>query len=455
MAFDPCREWLGIDPVDLADPCSVLGLPAGDHPAAVIAEAAAARLKQLGEIAPGPFGKAHETLVRRVEEARDRLLETAIPTPEPITTEPVGGAPMEARPAEPWNSTGPPMTAAKPAYPEAELDPLSRISTVRPRRRRQPSRSSGSTAVLMSVTALLAAAVAVLVVVVVKNPFQQPDRAGAKVALRTDPAPSVRPQPLKASETGRKPEPEQPPAANRPRKPKARPSPPPPDSPAGPPASSLANDEPAREPPAISQPPAEDKARREREMQAAETVNAERRRAIDTLLTEAFASLQKEQFDAANGSIKKAYETAGDDVEAATRAEAWRALATYARDFIGHREQAFSAAAAGREYQAGGKVFAIIEITPTLVTYKFEGRIMRVPRDQLDPALAMAIVEKWFAADGRAANHLFLGAHWLCLDPPQPKRARAEWQIAGDGGEDVDLLLALCDDPVIQQAGKR
>jgi hypothetical protein len=89
------------------------------------------------------------------------------------------------------------------------------------------------------------------------------------------------------------------------------------------------------------------------------------------------------------------------------------------------------------------------------VTYKFEGRIMRVPRDQLDPALAMAIVEKWFAADGRAANHLFLGAHWLCLDPPQPKRARAEWQIAGDGGEDVDLLLALCDDPVIQQAGKR
>jgi hypothetical protein len=265
MAFDPCREWLGIDPIDLADPCSVLGLPAGDHPAAVIAEAAAARLKQLGEIAPGPFGKAHETLVRRVEEARDRLLETAIPTPEPITTEPVGGAPMEARPAEPWNSTGPPMTAAKPAYPEAELDPLSRISTVRPRRRRQPSRSSGSTAVLMSVTALLAAAVAVLVVVVVKNPFQQPDRAGAKVALRTDPAPSVRPQPLKASETGRKPEPEQPPAANRPRKPKARPSPPPPDSPAGPPASSLANDEPAREPPAISQPPAENLAGSERQ----------------------------------------------------------------------------------------------------------------------------------------------------------------------------------------------
>jgi len=456
MAFDPCREWLGIDAVDLADPRRVLDLPAGDHPTAVIADAAAKRLEQLGQIAPGPFGKAHQTLVRRVEEARDRLLETAVSVSEPVASDPVGLPAGRAGPAEPWNPTLPPMAAAKPAYPEGELNPLSRISTVRPRRRRQPSRSSGSTGVLISMTALLAAAVAVLAVVVVKNPFGQPDSPEVKVAIRTDrQAPARPPQPT-ASEAGGKSEPKRPPAADRPRKPEPRPSPTPPDAPAGPRVNRQPTDDKAApEPPAASEPPAEDKARREREMQAAETVNAERRRAIDTLLTEAFAALQEEAFDAADASIKKAYQTAGDDVDAATRAEAWRGLATYARDFLSHREQAFKAASAGREYRAGGKVFAIIEITPTLVVYKSEGKIVRVPRDQLDPALAMAIVEQWFAADGRAANHLFLGAHWLCDTPPNPRRARAEWRIAGDGGADVDLLLALCDDPVIQQAGKR
>ena len=442
MAFDPCREWLGIDPVDLADPCSVLGLPAGDHPAAVIAEAAATRLKHLGEIAPGPFEKARQTLVKRVEEARDRLLETAVPASEPVASEPVGLPAGRAGPAEPWNPTLPPTAAATPTGPEAKLPPLSGTSSVRPRRRRRGSRSSGLTCAVISIMALLAAAVAVLAVVVVQNPFGQPDSTNARVALRTDrKAPARSPQP-KASDAAGKSKPARPPAAVQPRQPKTRPSPAPPDAPADPPGNRPpADDKAAPEPPAASQPPAEDKARREREMQAAAAMTAERRRAIDTLLTEAFTSLQAEEFDAADASIKKAYQTAGDDVEAATRAEAWRALATCARQFIGHRDEAFKAASAGREYEAGGKVFAIIEITPTLVVYKFEGRIVRVPREQLDPALAMAIVDKWFAADGRAANHLFLGARWLCDTPPNPRRARAEWRAGICYSLRIDLLI--------------
>ena len=87
--------------------------------------------------------------------------------------------------------------------------------------------------------------------------------------------------------------------------------------------------------------------------------------------------------------------------------------------------------------------------------YKLAGKIELIPRDRVDPRIAMAIVESWFDTDGRAANHLFLGARWLCLDPPDTRRARADWQIAGDGGEQVGPLLMLLDDPVIRRAARR
>jgi len=42
MAFDPCRDWLGIAAVDLADPRKVLGLPPGVLSADAVSTAAAA-----------------------------------------------------------------------------------------------------------------------------------------------------------------------------------------------------------------------------------------------------------------------------------------------------------------------------------------------------------------------------------------------------------------------------
>ncbi|NCY03417.1 MAG: hypothetical protein EBX36_11050 [Planctomycetia bacterium] len=203
-----------------------------------------------------------------------------------------------------------------------------------------------------------------------------------------------------------------------------------------------------------------EEARRKAEMAAAadaQQADQERARmqeAVDKSLGDAFKALQRGEFDTADRAIAAAGNHVGDDVEAATRIERWRLLATYAREFVGFREQAIAAANAGREFQVDGKPFAVIEITPAMFIYKLAGKIERVPRERVDPRIELAVVEGWFEADGRAANHLFLGARWLCLDPPNPSRARAEWRIAGDGGEQVAPLNALLEDPVIRRAGR-
>ena len=177
--------------------------------------------------------------------------------------------------------------------------------------------------------------------------------------------------------------------------------------------------------------------------------------AVDAALREAYAALQRQEFDTADRAIAAAGRQVGDDVEAATRVERWRLLAAYVRNFAGYREQAFKAANAGREYDLGDTRFAVIEITPEKFVYKLRGKTERVAPEQVDPRISLAIVEAWFAADGRAANHLFLGAQAFCIDPPDLRRARCEWLVAGQGGEQVAPLLALLDDPVIRRAGGR
>jgi len=97
----------------------------------------------------------------------------------------------------------------------------------------------------------------------------------------------------------------------------------------------------------------------------------------------------------------------------------------------------------------------VIEITPEKFVYKLRGKTERTTPDKVDPRIALAIVEAWFAADGRAANHLFLGAQAACLDPPDLRRASREWQVAGQGGAQAAPLLALLDDPVFRRAGDR
>ncbi|MEX1076194.1 MAG: hypothetical protein WED27_07045, partial [Pirellulales bacterium] len=142
MPFDPCREWLGIDAVDLGDPHRVLGIPFSQTNADAINDAAEARLAGLRGISPGPFARAHEALQARVTEARDSLLTTAVQMPS----------------AEPVD------VAAAPDLPLSS--PF--VSVRRPVARRS-KRPNGSAGILITVGSLLAASVAVVAFFVVSG----------------------------------------------------------------------------------------------------------------------------------------------------------------------------------------------------------------------------------------------------------------------------------------------
>jgi hypothetical protein len=476
MAFDPCREWLGIDAIDLADPWRVLGLTAGSGNAEVIARAATARLEALARIEPGPFAKAHAALVAKVEDARDSLVarvlldaghsEPVVPPP-PLTVDPTAGdAGVTSLPAPP-----PSMAMDSPTFAPADV----RVANHVARRRSRPApaaKNAGGGLLLGSLALLAAAAVLMLALMLGPDSFRRQVTVFNQATIPLEPgaSPSVRKPASTATTT------------NRPPVPLDRMPPPVSDlarsAPALVPTTSVTEQE-ARPRMAESQ-MAESQARRDSELgeqqgtggtppagtqrgQELDAAEAKRRAeqerirmqgSLDTSIGEAYAALQRGEFDTADRAIAAAVNQVGDDVAAATRLERWRLFVTYAREFIGYRDQAFAAAQAGRDYTIDGKTFALIEITPEMFIYRLAGRNERVPRERLNPRIELAVVEKWFAADGRPANHLFLGARWLCLDPPNLSRARAEWRIAGDGGEEVAPLLALIDDPVIRRAAR-
>lgn len=82
--FDPCRQWLGIDAVDLGNARLVLGVSRQEVDPLAVLRAAEARLNLLRTISPGPFEMARAGLIKRVEEAREKLLaEIAASPPRP------------------------------------------------------------------------------------------------------------------------------------------------------------------------------------------------------------------------------------------------------------------------------------------------------------------------------------------------------------------------------------
>lgn len=463
MAFDPCREWLGIDAIDLADPRLVLGVPPDAHDADLIARAAAARLEALQRVSPGPFAKAHTALVARVEEARDKLLAQApaaaalpppVPTPSGFRAAPVPAAvaPASASPTE-------------IPEPQAAADAPFSLPGPRSLRAALPRRRSSGGGLVLGAIALLGAAAAVLAVFVFRDarqvaagPARPVDRAAANRASAGSAGSSAEPVDDESVDRPRRQRNREPRAAEvaKPRDVEAE--------------ERRLEGEAEQAPTAIDaearraaeeRTAAEARMRADRERQQAE---ADRRRAeqeqatmsaaLDKSLTEAYVAIQRQEFDTALRAITAAEKNVGDDVDAATRVERWRLFAAYAKEFFAYQAQAFAAANSGREFEADGVRFSVIEIKPDLFVYKVAGRIERVSRKTVDRRIEMAVVDHWFAADGRAANHLFLGARWLSFDPPDVQRARREWQIAGDGGETVAPLMVLLDDPVIRRAGR-
>lgn len=434
MSFDPCREWLGIDALDLSDARRVLGIAPTESDPRVIAAAAERRLTMLAALAPGPFARARAALMERVTEARDGLLAELPPAPElpaPLPPSPV---------VLPWSAPPPPVvpppvpSAAPVVAPQVFVAPATLelpqlgASRTAPRRR---ARRGGQGPVIALLAALAVAAAGL-------GGFMLRDRVGvggsrtvavATAGSRTTSPPDAAappPEPIRRPQ-----EVTRPPTSETSPKPKPRGDTRPAD-----------DEEPAGTPPGarpadpVTAPPA--------------PADADAARAIDEQLGKAFTSLRERDFAAAAQAVAAAGARAGDDPEAGARVGRWRLLVNVARDVPRYLDDALQASS-GNEFDVGGTRIGVIEVTADRLIYRARGRTERVSRERAPSPVLGAILATWFANDGRADNFVFLGAFRLLADPSDPAGARRDWQSAARGGVDSGShLLLLLDDPIVR-----
>ncbi len=422
--FDPCRQWLGIDAVELGDPRSVLGLLPSEADPLVVLRAADARLTLLRGIAPGPFDMARNALIKRVEESREAVLAQIASAPPPPV--PVGSTyRMPPPPGGPARVPQPPQIPVVPAMADDGDDEGFVSVKTRPVYRKQ---SSGIGGLLLLLAVLAAAAGGLAWYLKNGKPLKTAlsmTRGGEKRRVVRDDvdAESVR-------QTVPIPRPESPPAPAP-----ERAAEPPAESPTEPPAPTPAAEEP--EPTATP------------ETAAADEADAE---AIVPFLERALAFLQDERFDDADDALGQA----GDEAmgkTAANRLAQWQSLVTYSKGFAELRDQALAAARPGLEFEIDGKGVGIVEIDEAKVIYRVAGKNKTVPRSRIPGKLLLAIVTGWF--DRKPANQLYLGAYHATKPRPDLDKAREAWELASRRGADASDLLPLLDDPVLLKAAGR
>ncbi len=476
--FDPSREWLGIDAVDLADPFRALGLAATEADPAVVTAAAERLLARLRGVAPGPFRLAHESLRKRIEACREEVLAVVATRPRPaavggfvppplpgLATAGAGGPPAAAMPAPPppplpRPAAGPVATSPVPGADEVESPAFQFNRPIR----RTPA-STGAAAALVSLLAVAAVVVAAYVLwPALAELVKRPRQVATETPVPSSPGAAVPPPAAATPErdsdpafTSRDPLPAQPlegqPVDAEPVRPRRPPRP----RPVARMEPGTADDSDRSEPipfepgpptpvPAPPQPSREQRARAAAGVQQA--------------LGEAYAAIRSDEFDTADERVAAAASLAAENDDLTRRILPWQQFARDARAFIQYREQALDAANAGGDYEvrtADGTMtrISVIESTPEKFVYRSAGRNIRGPRAKIPGPILTAIVREWFAADGRPANSVFLGVHLLTKEKPNLAAVRREWDRARQGGEDVSNLEPLLDDPIIRAAAEK
>ena len=174
---------------------------------------------------------------------------------------------------------------------------------------------------------------------------------------------------------------------------------------------------------------------------------------VGKALQAAHAALRRGEFDTADRQIAAADRLAGDDERLADRATHWKQLAVYARQFPNLRDEAMKVAVG--DLDVGRTRISVIESTPDIFKYKSAGTIKRIPPADVPRPIVNAIVRNWFAANDQPGNHVYLGCDLILLDPPDIAAAREEWRIAKRGGQNVEFLEPLLDDPIIRDAARQ
>lgn len=432
--FDPCRQWLGIDAVELGDPRSVLGLLPSEADPLVVLRAADARLTLLRGIAPGPFDMARNALIKRVEESREAVLAQIASAPPPPV--PVGSTyRMPPPPGGPARVPQPPQIPVVPAMADDGDDEGFVSVKTRPVYRKQ---SSGIGGLLLLLT-MLAAAAGVLawywkngqqfkqVLSMAGGSTKKPatkENAVARPPSRTEP--EAEPEPKPPFET----DPESQPSAS--------------DT-----VSAVASEDPPADPP---EPPPAAAEPAPSDSPDAATMDEDDNESLVPLLKRALDALQDERFDDADDALGQA----GDEAmgkTAANRLAQWQSLVTYSKGFAELRDQALAAARPGLEFEIDGKGVGIVEIDEAKVIYRVAGKNKTVPRSRIPGKLLLAIVTGWF--DRKPANQLYLGAYHATKPRPDLDKAREAWELASRRGADASDLLPLLDDPVLLKAAGR
>jgi hypothetical protein len=439
--FDPSREWLGVAAIDLGDPLRVLGLPGDVSDPAIVTAAATRLLDRLRGIDPGPFKRAQEALVLRIESCRDELLASiAARRPQAVPPPPPAGGAAAIHAAPTAAPSGPPPLAGPAAMhdgcPAEHLAPAAEPEVIVVRRSALVPRAQPSVVpTLLSLLALTLVGVA---------------------AYRFWPRPAGQRSPRDEPRVAVLPRPPQPPAndVTDPQPPSdaslapALPTPPPAASPPAPPLSGAAPvpvspSQPPATRPSPPPPPAPSTPDPQARARAAELV--------EDALRAAYDAIRADDFNTANRQVATAARLATADNALTQRVTCWRQFAHYARQAADYREQALDAANRGGDYDVGNKRIAVIESTRERFVYRREGRnVAFTPRSAAPDPVLTAILRTWFARADKPGNHVFLGVHLVARREPNLRLAAAAWERARQGGEDVSLLVPLLTDAVIR-----
>jgi hypothetical protein len=170
---------------------------------------------------------------------------------------------------------------------------------------------------------------------------------------------------------------------------------------------------------------------------------------LDAKLVEALESLRRQEDDTVMQLLAVASKQAGGD-DAKQRVASWKLLATYYKGFLDYREKALSAVKPGDEYEVKNQKVGVVEVDDEKFIYRTAGGNKTVARDKIPAGIVLAIVMQWF--DANPANDLYLGAYHLAKPEPDPKKAREHWEQALAAGADASGLLPLLDDRVFARS---
>ena len=470
--LDPCKQWLGIDAVDLGNARLVLGVSPQEADPLVVLRAAEARLNLLRAISPGPFAMARAGLIKRVEEAREKLLaEIAASPPRPQT----GAAVAFAMPAPPSQRAAPAaavpamqqgvVPGAPPIVPTA-VPPVpptvpggafhsdgGGVETIAIRTTvyRKKTPVAGIALTVLALSALAGWLVYYTAYGKLKDGKLKTAKSGERHTAHVEPAADpVRP-PQKNSRRAVKDDDgpadpssdravstSKPPSQRTERTRPSRPEPEPEEEPM-----------PAEEKPAeikrVNEKPEEDKPADAPPAEAMAKADSR----LDATLAEALESLRREEDDTVTRLLAVASKQADGD-DAKERVTGWKLLATYYKGFLDYREKALAAVKPGDEYDVKNQKVGVVEVDDEKFIYRTAGGNKTVARDKIPAGIVLAIVMQWF--DENPANDLYLGAYHLAKPEPDPERAREHWQQALAAGADASGLLPLLDDPVFARS---